>query len=122
MNDINKLEKEKLLQLLECNIEELDILIRKSSEIPQESDNSYDILLKILQQGFNIREAVLENKEVESGISIHFVNQNYDEGEIIFQESFILSPDESLNSLTTKVHELEQSLFPKIIEKTLFSL
>ena len=47
MNDINKLEKEKLLQLLECNIEELDILIRKSSEIPQESDNSYDILLKI---------------------------------------------------------------------------
>ena len=69
--------------------------------------------------GENIYKAVLENKEVESGISIHFVNQNYDEGEIIFQESFILSPDESLNSLTTKVHELEQSLFPKIIEKTL---
>jgi len=72
--------------------------------------------------GKNIYKAVLENKEVESGISIHFVNQNYDEGEIIFQESFILSPDENLNSLTTKVHELEQSLFPKIIEKTLFSL
>ena len=59
MNDINKLEKEKLLHLLECNIEELDLLIRKSNEIPQESDNTYDILLKVLQQGFNIREAVL---------------------------------------------------------------
>ena len=58
MNDINKLEKEKLLQLLECDIEELNLLIRKSSEIAQESDNKYDILLKVLQQGYNIREAV----------------------------------------------------------------
>ena len=58
MNDINKLEKEKLLQLLECDIEELNLLIRKSSEIAQESDKKYDILLKALQQGFNIREAV----------------------------------------------------------------
>jgi hypothetical protein len=58
MNDIKKLEKEKLLQLLECDIEELNLLIRKSSEIAQESDNKYDILLKVLQQGFNIREAV----------------------------------------------------------------
>ena len=59
MNHINTFEKEKLLQLLECNIEELDLLIRQSSEIPQEYDNTYDILLKVLQQGFNIREAVL---------------------------------------------------------------
>ena len=59
MNDINKLEKEKLLQLLQCSLEELDLLIRKSSELPKKSDNSYDILLKILQQGFNIREATL---------------------------------------------------------------
>ena len=72
--------------------------------------------------GENIYKAVLENKETESGISIHFVNQNYDEGEIIFQESFSLSPDENLESLTAKIHKLEQSLFPKIIEKTLFYL
>ena len=51
--------KEKLLQLLQCSLEELDLLIRKSSELPKKSDNSYDILLKILQQGFNIREATL---------------------------------------------------------------
>ena len=72
--------------------------------------------------GENIYKAVLENKETESGISVHFVNQNYDEGKIIFQKSFSLSPDENLESLTAKIHELEQSLFPKIIEKTLFSL
>ena len=72
--------------------------------------------------GSNVHEAVLENKETETGITIHLVNQNYDEGKIIYQESFNLSPDENLESLTTKIHELEQSLFPKIIEKTLFSL
>lgn len=59
MNDISKLEKEKLLQLLECNTDELELLIKNSSEIPQDSDNKYDILLKVLQQGLNIREAVL---------------------------------------------------------------
>lgn len=72
--------------------------------------------------GSNVHKAVLENKETQTGISIHFVNQNYDEGKIIFQESFSLSPDENLASLTAKIHELEQSLFPKVIEKTLFSL
>ena len=72
--------------------------------------------------GSNVHEAVLENKETETGITIHLVNQNYDEGKIIYQESFSLSPDENLESLTAKIHELEQSLFPKIIEETLFSL
>ena len=59
MQNINKLEKEKLLQLLECSKEELDLLINKSNDILKKSDNNYDILLKILQQGFNIREATL---------------------------------------------------------------
>ena len=67
--------------------------------------------------GENIYKAVLENKEAQSGISVHFVNQNYDEGKVIFQKSFNLSPEENLESLTAKIHELEQSLFPKIIEK-----
>ena len=59
MKNINKFEKEKLLQLLECTEKELDSLINKSGKILQEGDNVYDILLKILQQGFNIREATL---------------------------------------------------------------
>ena len=72
--------------------------------------------------GENIYKTVLENKETESGISVHFVNQNYDEKKINYQKSFSLSPDENLESLTAKIHELEQSLLPKIIEKTLFCL
>jgi hypothetical protein len=59
MKNISKFEKEKLLQLLECTEKELDFLINKSAKILQEGDNVYDILLRILQQGFNIREATL---------------------------------------------------------------
>ena len=59
MENISKFEKEKLLQLLECSEEELNQLINKSKDIINEDDSLYDILLKILQQGFNIREATL---------------------------------------------------------------
>ena len=59
MKKISKFEKEKLLHLLECSEEELDSLMNKSNIILQENDNIYDSLLKILQQGFNIREATL---------------------------------------------------------------
>ncbi|MEC7863938.1 MAG: hypothetical protein VYB55_02610 [Bacteroidota bacterium] len=59
MKKINKFEKEKLLQLLECTEKELDILTEKSNSIFQEDTNIYDVSLKILQQGFNIREATL---------------------------------------------------------------
>lgn len=59
MENISKFEKEKLLQLLECSEEELNQLINKSKDITNEDDSLYDVLLKILQQGFNIREAIL---------------------------------------------------------------
>ena len=59
MKKINKFEKEKLLQLLECTEKELDVLTEKANNIFQEDNNIYDVSLKILQQGFNIREATL---------------------------------------------------------------
>jgi F0F1-type ATP synthase assembly protein I len=59
MRKINKFEKEKLLQLLECTEKELDVLTEKANNISQEDNNIYDVSLKILQQGFNIREATL---------------------------------------------------------------
>ena len=59
MKNISKFEKEKLLHLLECTEKELDILIKKSNDILHEDTSIYDVLLKILQQGFNIREATL---------------------------------------------------------------
>tara|TARA_B100000809_G_C14809015_1_gene413123 strand:- start:335 stop:616 length:282 start_codon:yes stop_codon:yes gene_type:complete len=59
MKKISKFEKEKLLQLLECTENELGLLTNKSIKILQEDSSIYDVLLKILQQGFNIREATL---------------------------------------------------------------
>ena len=69
--------------------------------------------------GDNVHKAVLENKENESGISIHFVNQNYDDGELILQEKCSISENETLETLTAKIHQLEQKYFPLTIEKVL---
>jgi len=72
--------------------------------------------------GYNIHEAVIENKETESGISIHFVNKNYDEGKIILQEKCAISNIENAETLMQKVHELEHKYFPVTIEKTIKKL
>jgi phosphoribosylglycinamide formyltransferase-1 len=69
--------------------------------------------------GSNVHEAILENKELESGISIHFVNQNYDDGELVLQEKCSISENETLETLTAKIHQLEQKYFPLTIEKVL---
>jgi len=69
--------------------------------------------------GDNVHKAVLENKETESGISIHFVNQNYDKGELILQEKCSVSENETLETLTAKIHQLEKKHFPLTIEKVL---
>ena len=59
MKNISKFEKEKLLHLLECTEKELDILTENSIDILEEDNSIYDVFLKILQQGYNIREATL---------------------------------------------------------------
>jgi len=69
--------------------------------------------------GNAVHKAVLGNKETESGISIHFVNQNYDKGELILQEKCSVSANETLETLTAKIHQLEQKYFPLTIEKAL---
>lgn len=67
--------------------------------------------------GMNVHRAVVENKEKESGITIHYVNENYDEGNVIFQESFPLLGKETPDDIAEKIHELEQRHFPEVIEK-----
>ncbi len=67
--------------------------------------------------GMNVHRAVVENKEAETGITIHYVNENYDEGNIIFQTSVSLSGDETPDDVANKIHELEQAHFPVIIEE-----
>jgi len=69
--------------------------------------------------GMKVHEAVVANKELETGITIHYVNENYDEGAIIFQESFPLSENETADTVANKIHELEYAFFPKVIEDVL---
>lgn len=69
--------------------------------------------------GSRVHESVLENKESESGITIHYVDEKYDEGTTIFQERVKIEKDDNVESLTQKVHQLEYEHFPKVIEEIL---
>jgi phosphoribosylglycinamide formyltransferase-1 len=69
--------------------------------------------------GSKVHEAVVQAKEPYSGITIHYVNEHYDEGTIIFQKKIKLDLDETPGSLARKIHELEYAYFPKVIEKIL---
>ena len=67
--------------------------------------------------GMNVHQAVLENKEKETGITIHYVNEHYDEGEFIFQAIVNIENCKSAEEIAEKIHELEMEHFPKVIEK-----
>ena len=69
--------------------------------------------------GMHVHNAVVENKEQETGITIHYVNENYDEGGVIFQKSFALLGDETAEDVANGIHELEHQYFPEVIEKLL---
>ena len=64
-----------------------------------------------------VHQAVLAAKEKESGITIHFVDEHYDNGDIIFQEKCRIDPDETHESLAKKIHKLEYAHYPRIIEE-----
>ncbi|CAM3335243.1 phosphoribosylglycinamide formyltransferase [Aequorivita lipolytica] len=66
-----------------------------------------------------VHEAVVKNKEVETGITVHYVNENYDEGAIISQKKVKLSKTETPKTVAEKIHTLEYEWFPKIIEEVL---
>jgi phosphoribosylglycinamide formyltransferase-1 len=69
--------------------------------------------------GMKVHEAVIANKDKESGISIHFVNEEYDKGRVILQEKCIIADDDTAQTLAAKIHELEYKHFPLAIEKLL---
>ena len=69
--------------------------------------------------GKNVHHAVVNNKEPESGISIHYVNKNYDEGKIIFQARCLVNENDSAEVLSKKIQALEHKYYPKIIEETI---
>lgn len=69
--------------------------------------------------GMNVHKAVKENKERESGITIHYVNENYDEGAIIFQAKTEVISADTAETISQKIHKLEYEHFPRVIEETL---
>lgn len=66
--------------------------------------------------GDRVHQAVLDAKELESGITIHFVNEHFDEGEVIHQSKFKIDKGDDLKMLKFKVQQLEHLHFPKVIE------
>jgi len=66
--------------------------------------------------GARVHQAVIENQEKESGITIHYVNEEYDAGDIIFQAKCPVNKNDTADSLAGKVHELEYKHFPSVIE------
>ncbi|MBQ4913232.1 phosphoribosylglycinamide formyltransferase [Maribacter sp. MMG018] len=69
--------------------------------------------------GMNVHQAVKVNNETETGITIHMVNSNYDEGAIIHQARTPVLPTDSAEDIANKVHQLEYEHFPKVIDKLL---
>lgn len=69
--------------------------------------------------GNRVHEAVIKNKEAESGITIHYIDDHYDEGDIIFQERCPVFDNDDAESLASRVHTLEHRHYPAIIEKLL---
>jgi phosphoribosylglycinamide formyltransferase-1 len=72
--------------------------------------------------GRYVHEAVVANGEKESGITIHYVNEHYDEGNIIFQAKCLINEQDTAEEVAKKVHELEYQYYPRVIEMILKEL
>lgn len=69
--------------------------------------------------GIHVHQAVLENNEKETGITIHYVNEHYDEGAFIFQKAVTIEDCSSVEEIASKIHELEMKHFPIVVENLL---
>lgn len=69
--------------------------------------------------GAKVHESVIAKREKESGISIHYVNEKYDEGQMIFQATTPVDENDTPESLAGKIHELEYRHFPQVIQQLL---
>jgi len=69
--------------------------------------------------GDKVHEAVLAQGDTESGITIHYVNEHYDEGQIVFQASCPVLPGDTADDVANRVHALEYAHFPRVIEACL---
>jgi len=72
--------------------------------------------------GSHVHNAVIESGEKESGITIHFVNQNYDDGDIIFQAKCKVLESDTPETLAQRIHNLEYKYYPEVIAKLIEAL
>jgi len=72
--------------------------------------------------GHHVHERVVANKEKESGITVHYVNEHYDEGNIIFQAKCEVLPTDTADDVAEKIHQLEYQHFPRIVEEIIQTL
>jgi phosphoribosylglycinamide formyltransferase-1 len=72
--------------------------------------------------GEAVHKAVISNHEKESGITIHYVNKKYDDGDIIFQERCPVNSSDTPETLAAKVHDIEYKHYPKVIEDLVIKL
>lgn len=72
--------------------------------------------------GMNVHKAVFENREKETGITIHFVNEHYDDGAIVYQAKTAIEESDSPEIIAQKIHLLEQRYFPRIIEEVIVTV
>ncbi len=93
------------------------------SSFPQKIINIHPALLPAYggkgMYGNKVHAAVIDAKEKQSGITIHYVDEKYDHGKIIFQFKCIINDNDSAESLAKKIHHLEHEYYPKAIEKIL---
>ena len=129
--DKTQLENGEILSLLQK--EEIDFIVLAGfllkvpenilSAYPNKIINIHPALLPkyggMGMYGMKVHEAVVANGEKESGITIHYVNEKYDEGAIISQYTCEVLPDDSPEDVAQKVHALEYEYFPGVIENLL---
>lgn len=72
--------------------------------------------------GQRVHEAVLADGETESGITIHLVNEQYDEGRVLMQKSCEVKPGDTPESLAERIHDLEHYYFPRIVNEYILSV
>jgi phosphoribosylglycinamide formyltransferase-1 len=69
--------------------------------------------------GHHVHDAVIHAKEIQSGITVHYVNEKYDDGHIIFQATTSINQEDTPKSLAQKIHQLEYKHFPEVIQSLL---
>ncbi|MCK9613664.1 MAG: phosphoribosylglycinamide formyltransferase [Bacteroidales bacterium] len=69
-----------------------------------------------------VHEAVRQSGDTETGISIHFVSEKYDDGAVIFQARCLVTKEDTSETIAQKVHQLEYKYFPEIIEKVILGM